>query len=319
MTMRVLIMYDAHGWAQHRHAIGLQKHAGPEFDVTIGLLSHEYDFAAYDAIYNIYFAAVRPVPGARSVTCLASHAWMHSSNDPTDWRTRGVNPRRNAENGIICASRADAVICRNEALEAWVKPYARETATIPAGVDTDVFHAVGRVENTSRRLRVGWCGQVSGRPGADFKGYAEVWRPLVASLSERYEFREFSHAADKALSATHMADWYRSLDVFVSTASAEGTPNPPFEAAACGCVVISTDVGQVTDWKELRYQRLVVPTYRNPAEASFTREMITGNLRALESHVMRQEPMLRLLDSIQRHYSYRVIAPETLKFISGVK
>src|SRR5438132_881901 len=44
-----------------------------------------------------------------------------------------------------------------------------------------------------------------------------------------------------------MADWYNHGTGLVCASSAEGTPNPALEAAACGCTVVSTRVGNMPE------------------------------------------------------------------------
>ncbi|MEO8605847.1 MAG: glycosyltransferase, partial [bacterium] len=47
--------------------------------------------------------------------------------------------------------------------------------------------------------------------------------------------------------AAQMAAWYNSGTVLVCTSDAEGTPNVALEAAACGCTVVSTRVGNMPE------------------------------------------------------------------------
>lgn len=47
-----------------------------------------------------------------------------------------------------------------------------------------------------------------------------------------------------------LVDFYSALDVFLCHSTVEGGPLPVIEALACGTPVISTDVGQVSEWFE---------------------------------------------------------------------
>src|SRR5690606_22871264 len=69
-------------------------------------------------------------------------------------------------------------------------------------------------------------------------------------------------SAANALSQEQMADWYRSLDLFLVTALDEGGPLPPLEAMACGVPVVSTDVGLIKDLVRMGAPITVVPPYR---------------------------------------------------------
>src|SRR4029077_12159719 len=44
-----------------------------------------------------------------------------------------------------------------------------------------------------------------------------------------------------------MAAWYNDGTVLVCASESEGTPNPALEAAACGCTVVSTPVGNMPE------------------------------------------------------------------------
>jgi glycosyltransferase involved in cell wall biosynthesis len=313
--MRVAILHDAQGWAQHLHSEGLRKYAPKRFSVSTHLLSEEVPRDA-QAVYTINFISCRRIEKKHVATCAASHAWMHAENSPRDMRTRGVNPMRNSSIAAMIAPRADAIVCRNRELAKFMSRFNRNSRYIPAGVDMSIFHPEGR-RSSSRRMRVGWSGQVNAELAGRFKGYNEVWEPLKAKLGQRYEFAENIRTAAEALTWDEMANWYRSLDVFLTTASAEGTPNGPMCAAACGAVVISTDVGQISDWDSLRKLGLIVPSWGTEKEAGQTVNRMAFLLEQLEDSWLRGSIAGNLVASIEQDYSYRVLAPKTLEFVCG--
>lgn len=314
--MRVAILADHPSWAQALHAEGLRKHAPTGFSVSTHLLSDPLPTDA-EAVYTINVASCRRIPGKRVATCVASHAWMHFTNDPQNWRTRGVNPMRNRTVGQKFIENADSVVCRNMALWQWASSVHHNARRIPAGIDTDLWNPVGR-QHRHAKLRVGWSGQVNPDMAGRFKGYNEVWLPLKSLLSGRYEFVENSRTAAEALSWTEMADWYRSLDIFICTATAEGTPNGPMCAAACGCAVVSTDVGQIADWAAMHNLGLIVPDYGNEIQAQAVIQAIETRLERLADSLERQRVADTLVDSIFTEYDYRVLSPKTLAFVCGV-
>lgn len=318
--MRVAICYDAPGWAQHLHAEGLAKYAPKMFRVSTHLLSDEIPRDA-EVIYTINFVSCRHIDRRRVATCAASHAWMHHANDPANLRTRGVNPMRNSSIAAMIAPRADAIVCRNRQLARFMSRLNPQSRCIPAGVDMSIFYPEWRSVRPAigkRRMRVGWSGQVNAEIAGRFKGYDEVWLPLKAMLGERYEFVENIRTAAEALSWEEMADWYRSLDVFLMTASAEGTPNGSFAAAACGAVIVSTDAGQVADWDRLRKLGLIVPSWGTELEAEATVGRMAALLCQLEDPWLRGRLSGQILESIESEYSYRVLAPKTLEFVCGL-
>lgn len=320
--MKIAILKDHAAWAQALHAEGLKAYAPREFKVTTQLLNDPIDDDV-ECVYCINLASCNRTMtgGRRTATCVASHAWMWSQYNPADWRTRGVTERRNTKLGRRCANQANAVVCRNRMLERWARSGAQHPNAryIPAGINPKIWNPLGRSSATRARLRVGWSGQLNPGIGGRFKGYDEVWLPLLGVLGDRYEFVSNTRTANEALSWHEMADWYRSLDVFLCTATAEGTPNGPFCAAACGCAIVSTDVGQVTDWTRLRDLDMIVPACKNPDEAKATIAEIVDRLARLESDLYRKEVADQIHASIMSEYSYRVLAPRTLRFVAGVE
>lgn len=314
--MRVAILYDVEGWAQHRHAVGLQSHAGPEFEVRIGRIGRSqqdlFDWA--ECVYVIYFASARRAAGKIVASCIASHAWKHEFELPESCETWGVTRTRNLRTGLSFLSQCDVAVCRNTSLESWATENGHPRAKyIPAGVDLSMFNARGR-KPRSGKLRVGWCGQTA----APFKGYEVIYRPLRSLLGEAdFEWHEITHSFETAHSPEQMAYWYKNIDVFITTAADEGTPNPPFEAAACGCVVLSTDMGQPADWDTLRKCGLLLPTYRSLADAASVIDNFARKLTELRDADL-QQIQETILESIEREYSYDVITPRLLKFIGGV-
>ena len=316
--MKCIIQFDANGWAQNLHAEGLRKFAPKGCDVTTQLLSEPIPKDA-ECVYTINFASCRKLAGVRVASCIASHAWMHQENDPNNWRTRGVNPKRNSVVGQVHLTHADAFVCRNTELDRWASRFTDKARYIPAGIDPTLWHPSGRIENTGRKLRVGWSGQVNPEMSGRFKGYDEVWTPLKMRLADQYDFVENTRTANEALSWAEMREWYSSLDCFLTTASAEGTPNGPYIAAACGAVVVSTSVGQCADWKSLDHMGLVTRDYGNEAEADIVIDQMTHLLKTLEDPHVRMAKQEMLLASIENSYSYKVLAPKTLSFVCGLE
>jgi len=89
------------------------------------------------------------------------------------------------------------------------------------------------------------------RKGTQIKGYHEILLPLIEPLAaQRIEFdfaRVQSEIPSLCRSTEEMIDWYNSGTVLICTSSSEGTPNPALEAAACGCTLVSTAVGNMPE------------------------------------------------------------------------
>jgi len=325
MSKRALMVYDVEKWAQYNFAAGVQKFAPEGFKVDIcdaprylnGMTEGERKL--YDGILTPLFASYKKPGCRRLVTLLASHALMFERYDPSDYRTLGVTNDRHRKHARKILNRADAAIARNRELAASLGEYHGNIVTIPAGVDTDVFNLTGRQPNASGPLKVGWCGNKGCKLGRNFKGFDKILQPLM-EICPQYDWQVNTRDYTNALSQEEMADWFRTLDVFITTASAEGTPNPPFTAAACGCYVIATDVGQLTDWPYLRQSSFdfIVPTYRNEAEAKTTIQAFRQRLeKANKERAAIVGAGLMLHRDILARYSYRHISPRVLEFVTG--
>lgn len=320
---RVLIVPDVYGWAQHRHAIGLQAYAPPECEVRIelssalGSLSNPC-IASFDAVYHLsVYSAHRHSAAKRFVGLVASDAIMFSSKDDADWRTLGVTKHRHIGLAKAMLPQWDGAVCRNQGLTRKMAPINRNAVCFPAGVDTRVFHYDPH-KHPHDRLVVGWCGNTGNDDRRDCKGHKEIMQPLMEYLGDRYEWRVKTNAFDSkdALGVNAMREWYQGLDIFLCTSSADGTPNPPFEAAACGCMVISTDVGCLTDWDVIRKRGLLVPSYGNASEAKNIRSQIVTLLaKADADREWLTVNAWALMHSIQADYSYEVLAPRILDYV----
>lgn len=319
---RVLIGFDVIGWCQERYALGIQRYAPPEYEVVIDkagrmkrILGEASSPHAFDSALCLSPWYLKAEPATYALC--ASHGWMHDKFNPDDWQTRGVTRDRNARKGNLFR-RAKGIIARNQILADYCRRWSDNVVCIPPGVDTQLFSPAGRKE-PSEKIVVGWCGNIQ-RPkvGGNFKGYEDVWCPIKVALDPaKFETRELTGNFETALSKEAMADWYRSLDVFVCTASAEGTPNGPWESAACGCCVLSTNVGAVTDWEFLNRIGSVVPTYCDARSAAAA---IINLMRMLVYYETHRDRMVGVGQecrrAVEQEYCYSIIAPRVLEFIT---
>jgi hypothetical protein len=124
------------------------------------------------------------------------------------------------------------------------------------GVDLEVFRPLVPFENRPRRIL--WMGS---ELNSSVKGYEAIATELREKLSRagfECDFRIMDSFGTKILSQDEMVRWYNTGRVLLCTSTVEGTPNVAFEAAACGCALISTRVGNMPELIRNRENGLLV-------------------------------------------------------------
>ena len=236
----VRIIYDVDGWAYHHRAAALRRHAPPDFEVTIAALPHadQMDAALGEDEADVVFVLSHPeLPAVRRA--LTARGWR--SKLIGAWNC-GWPLQISAFHRAY--READAIVFNN--LTAWQR-FGRlpRTYLVPNGVDLDVFRV--RTPLMQRRPRVLWTGSQLRRRN---KGYDELLLPLrraLRGLDVDCELLLVDSYGDGKRTPHKMADWYNTGTVFVCASAAEGTPNPALEAAACGCTIVSTPVGNMPE------------------------------------------------------------------------
>jgi glycosyltransferase involved in cell wall biosynthesis len=119
---------------------------------------------------------------------------------------------------------------------------------IPDGVSLEIFTPTTK---SDARVILGWdsentyiifyCGQ---RPIDKNLGLAER---TIKELRAAYPLLQFI-IVENDLSQTELALRFAGADALLFTSHAEGSPNVVREAIACGCPVVSVDVGDVRNW-----------------------------------------------------------------------
>lgn len=143
---------------------------------------------------------------------------------------------------------ADWVIVNNHA--AWAAGVGRtrdyNACCISNGVDLGIYRM--RTPLAEREPRIIWCAsQSKADDTADVKGYRLIMKPLQQILEARGVATEFLIVDDLPLREREMVEFYNRGTIVVCASSSEGTPNFLLEAAACGCAVVTTNVGNVPE------------------------------------------------------------------------
>lgn len=240
-TLRIL--YDVEGWAYHHRARALQRHAPADFAVSLACLARAGDPEA------LATALGAEPPDLLFALDLPAVPHLRRALDARRWHTKLIGawnagwPRQLP--AFFDAYRlADAMVINNATAWQRVGRLPR-THLLPNGVDREVFRV--RTPIASRPPRVLWTGSELGRRR---KGYDRFLVPLAHRLRAEGIACEW-RLVDSYGAAKHppeaMAAWYDRGTVLVCASAAEGTPNPALEAAACGCTVVSTAVGNMPE------------------------------------------------------------------------
>ena len=118
------------------------------------------------------------------------------------------------------------------------------TYYISNGVDFDIFSY--KKDINSRNPKVIWTGSTKFHK---CKNYDNILLPLKEKLEKSGVDVEFNSTTvtGKIKTQQELCNWYNDATVYCCASSTEGTPNPALEAAACGCTVVSTPVGNMPE------------------------------------------------------------------------
>ena len=264
---RLLIVFDRPNWAYGRRTEALAKFAPSDFVVNTNCVGNRRplfaDEDATDIVLLLDYAHAEHV--ARIIEIrrrLQEHfspcfvvSFNADANRRQDWWPR-------------IADQADWVIAVNRQRYEQ-RGDVKNCCYIPNGVDLDIFKPI--VPWSDRPNRALWIGTQRSRK---IKGYDSILRPLKGMLPGKgieCDFRLLD-AGDKLMSAEEMAAWYNTGRYILCASESEGTANTITEGAACGCVPVSTQVGNILDWG---WGPIQTATYMVPA--SFERSIALAN------------------------------------------
>jgi glycosyl transferase family 1 len=232
------IIYDVDGWAYHNEALALQKYAPADFSVSLVSLPRRE--AAASALESAPVDLVFLL-GESKVSA------VRETMQQRRWRSKLVAgwscgfPHRLGE-FYAMRDAADAWIFNNQ--ECWDRTgHLPHTFMIPNGVDLEVFTVTQPLDR--RAPKVLWVGSERYQR---LKGYEDFVLPLqeqLRALGIACELLLVDATSPHKRTPQQMAEWYNSGTVLVCASESEGTPNPALEAAACGCTVVSTRVGNM--------------------------------------------------------------------------
>ena len=264
----VRILYDVPGWAYYNNGRDLQKHAPPDFRVTLGRYLVDSDLADAFGTEPPDFVVLNRFPSVVRV---------RKALDARGWKSRLVVfwnngwPRR-IEYLAPVLKCADLINFVNETYWRNVGKL-EDSICVPHGVDLEVFRNIVPIEDRPRRLL--WMGS---QINSSVKGFDAIAAPLRERLVRKgfeCDFRLVNSFSENNLSRQEMADWYNTGQVFLCTSFAEGTPNVALEAAACGCALITTPAGNMPELIRHEQNGLLV----EPSPDAFYRTIVATEAR----------------------------------------
>jgi glycosyltransferase involved in cell wall biosynthesis len=150
-----------------------------------------------------------------------------------------------------CANRCDEVIVMSDEM---ATELGRDVHVIPHGVDMETFSPSSRARARGRlawdqRSRIVLFPYDPNRPIKDFARARDIVDTAAARLDHHVELRTVT-----GVDHEEVPQYMNAADVMLLTSRREGSPNTVKEALACDCPVVSTDVGDVSNYvDDLRY------------------------------------------------------------------
>jgi len=232
---KILIVFDAIGWCYHKRALALQKYAPNYIEIDIdNSYTRPLRKKNYDLVFFLPFSYIHKLRKYCEINNL-DPVLLTSYNVGWGYANKWLN-------GTIKYS--DAVIINN--YEMWEKSgKLSKTYYIANGVDGEIFK--NKIPIEKRQNKILWCGSKFHR---EVKGYDKFLIPLKQKLSKSgivLDLKLTDSMHGKKLTSKEMATWYNTGSVYLCTSKTEGTPNPALEAAACGCSIVSTRVGNMPE------------------------------------------------------------------------
>jgi glycosyltransferase involved in cell wall biosynthesis len=247
------------GWAYYNKACGIQRNAPPDFDVDICAYADiPWDrINHWDAILNLEYASPLGPRLERLRNHGVSNVTMYSSSRPVNVTMYNKCEHSYFQRWKMARRYSDFVICSTKSLFDFTGRQLR-TCHIANGICADTYRITTPIQD--REHRVWWRGSSNPKKG---KGWDEVLVPAIPKLEKLgfiVDFKPVNEIVpEQVLNTPEMTAAYNSASYAVCTSMSEGAPSSILEAAACGCVVVSTNVGNLPEWGEDGKNCVVIP------------------------------------------------------------
>jgi len=233
----IKLIYDSPGWAYYWQCMIMKKYAPSDMNITCEINTTNCNFLRSSNCDLVLQMCHDDAGNTRKyINSLSNHTilvtiyslgWNYNNQLLTD-----------------CIGPSDFVVCNN--LEMWEK-YGRnpKTCSISNGIDLNTYYVTTPIKE--RKHKVLWIGSVIHRL---VKNYDSIIVPLSEILRKEniaYDLRLVDSMGPNRMNQDQMREWYNTGTIYVVPSSNEGTPNPLLESSACGCIPVSTRVGNAPE------------------------------------------------------------------------
>lgn len=235
MSYYIRLLYDIEGWAYFNRCVALQKYKPIDFCVDIGSnYGDAFKNKKYDLVLQNAFSYSKPLR-----ECLIKHKYNMIL---VSVYTVGAGYADSWLDGAI--KHSDYVIVNSISM---FEKYGKHPKTFPIsnGVDLDIFKIRKPIE--IRKPKVLWVGSIGHRK---IKNYDSIIVPLGQMLNNdgiQHDFRLVNSCGKDRMNQEQMSYWYNTGNIYIVASKVEGTPNPLIESSGCGCVPVSTRVGNAPE------------------------------------------------------------------------
>lgn len=255
--LRVLIIADRPNWAFSERANQLRRYAPADMTIeTLNYDEHSIDamcFHKYDVVFVLPTNLVGPL----------RRIW-NAAKIPTPL-VASHNSGRGRRHWVLLETlmAADYTVVNNYTCWANMRAIVDENkfpcCNISNGVDLSTFTPTRPIgdrphtilwSSSMEKVEPDTASELLDPNKGDVKGYKVVLDPLrigVESVGNGWSTNYLLVQAGKGYSRDQMTQYYNSGSYLVCASHSEGTPNIALEGAACGCVVVTTPVGNMPE------------------------------------------------------------------------
>lgn len=225
---RVLLVYDIRGWAWHRKANAIQNSLRLyQIDICNRKKAIRLNLNNYNAVHLFGWSFnIKNIE--RCTTGVSS--LVIDFNEPEVQNTLLKYP---------------AISTVSPQIRDYIQQYYKKPIyNCYNGVDLRLFKPIPLPYKKNKYITIGWIGRIIDR--IDMHG-CDIFYTIVKKFNNndkvKFNIIDRSNRKTKLYKLGEMPDYYKTIDILLHTGIYTGTPNPLFEAAACGRALISTDVG----------------------------------------------------------------------------